>query len=150
MICVCVNHPRRNVSLQSAVQIMVKWQECRVCLAAEHEGDWVLHTSRHGGPDPVSLPPSHLVRCQCCGQHVPLLPEASLPARSRATHVLTDPVLASALALDLLWLALRAPAAWPVPQLIGVRYLSTGKKFENPREDVPCPYSASGLRCFSP
>lgn len=117
----CKNHPRRNLSLQSAIQVTVKWQECSVCLSAEHEGDSVLHTSQHGETDPISFPPSCLVRCQRCRQHLPLLPEASLPACSRATYVLTGPVLASALALDPFRSALRAPAASPVHHHIGVR-----------------------------
>ena len=101
MMYECIHHPGKNLSLRSATQITVKWQECSVCLAAEHEGDSVLHASRHGGPDPVSFPPSRLVTCQRCRQCLPLLPEASLPACSRTISVLTGPVLASALALDL-------------------------------------------------
>lgn len=52
------------------------------------------------------LPPSHLVGCQRCRQHVPLLPEARLPPCSRSVHVLTFPELASALVLD---------PSWPAP-----------------------------------
>lgn len=73
--------------------------ECSVCLAAEHEGDAVLHTSPHVGPGPISFPPSCLVRCQCCRQHLPLLQKPTSLACSRFIYVLAGPVLSSALTL---------------------------------------------------
>lgn len=121
----------------------MKWQECTVCLAAEHEGDSVPAQWARSH----FLPPSHLVRCQHCRQHVPLLLEARFPLCSRTMHVLTFPELASALALEPSWLAPYVPQQTDL--CISLLVPGTWAAQEKSK-DVSYPSSVSGLGCFSP
>lgn len=134
-----INRPKRNWSFWSAMQITVKWQECSVCLSAEHEGDSVPHASQHRGPDSISSHhPTWLgaraAGCTCLCYQKP----GSLLAVGLC---LAFPELVSALVLVSAWLAAC------VPQQIDLCISLSGPgtwTAQEKCEDVPYPGSASG------
>lgn len=145
-----INHPERNLSFWSAMQITVKWQECSVCLAAEHEGDSVLHTSQHSGPDPIS-------------SHHPVWLGASAAGSVCLCCQKPDSLLAVGLCMPWLFLSWHLPLllvhpGWhpTCPSRLVCASACRCQVPEPHRRSLKsagrCPYPScvSGLRCFSP